>query len=71
MFIKIEKVKVKGKEEEKVDFFVNSFSDYVILPPEIIKRVKPKIFSMGLKFEKFLVKVSTRNIFHKFAFNFK
>jgi hypothetical protein len=43
MFVRIEKAKVKGEKEEKVDFFVNSFSDYVILPPEIIKRIKPKM----------------------------
>lgn len=43
MFVRIEKVKVKGKGEVRVDFFVNSFSDYVILPPEIVEKIKPKI----------------------------
>lgn len=43
MFVRIEKAKVKGKEEQEVNLFVNSFSDYVILPPEIIERIKPKI----------------------------
>lgn len=42
MYVKV-KAKVKGKKEKKVDMFVNSFADYSVLTPEIIREIEAKL----------------------------
>lgn len=42
MYVKV-KVKVKGKREKEIEMYVNSFSDYSVLPPEIIRDIEARL----------------------------
>jgi hypothetical protein len=42
MYVKI-KAKVKGKKEKEIEMYVNSYSDYSILTPEIIREIEAKL----------------------------
>lgn len=42
MYVKV-KAKVKGRKEKEIEMYVNSFSDYCILPPDIIREIEAKL----------------------------